>query len=114
MESISLEHLHREPGSGSQTWKLTQIIFFFVKVITVGRKPIQKPTTSCSLQRNSGPPRLFKRSDTHVTYLNRHHRLEGGGGGGWDVRERRSTLGFNFGTVEMFLPPKKSLNGLNL
>lgn len=35
-------------------------------------------------------------------------------GGGWDVRERRSTLGFNFGTVEMFLPPKKSLNGLNL
>lgn len=47
-----------------------------------------------------------------MTYLNRHHRLEGGGG--WDVRERRSTLGFNFGTVEMFLPPKKSLNGLNL
>lgn len=34
--------------------------------------------------------------------------------GGWDVRERRSTLGFNFGTVEMFLPPKKSLNELNL
>ena len=79
MKSISVEHLHREPGSGLQTWKLTQIIFFFVKVITVGRKPIQKPATSCSLQRNSGPPRLFKRSDTHVTYLNRHHRLEGGG-----------------------------------
>lgn len=50
-----------------------------------------------------------------MTYWNRHHRLEEGGGGEtWATREKSFIPLLTFGTVQIFLPPQKIVQWIEL